>query len=83
LYIDKFINFISLIALKIYYISFIVIDKGLLEIYGPFGSTAVTENLVQLSTRRLPNFIYEFICFSLIGIIILLFIIEIVGLSLF
>jgi hypothetical protein len=83
LYFDKFINILSIWNLKLYYISFIIFDKGALEFFGPYGAVKVLAKVAKLISTNQPFLVYNYICFMGVGVVILFFstsiVLEILG----
>jgi hypothetical protein len=73
LYFDKFINTLSVWNLKLYYISFIIFDKGILEFFGPYGAVKSLAKVAKFVSINQPFLIYNYICFIGLGVLIIFF----------
>lgn len=57
LYIDKFINYVNTLCLRQCYNTFVLVDKGLLEIVGPVLGTTVSDGFGGVIKRLQPGLV--------------------------
>lgn len=77
LYINRFLlyNNIRYVFKFSYNITYKIIDKGFLEIFGPYGITYIINNLTLKTNKMQTGYIYHYIGYIFITLIIFIFIV--------
>jgi hypothetical protein len=75
LYVDKFVNSLNLFVLRTFYFSFILVDKGILELFGPVFAQCISVSggrLISKFQSGSAQFFFVLFILSIFFVVVLL-----------